>query len=92
MGDYPALHAPSRPDWACTVCGDEWPCPTRKRQLVELFGGNVRALVGYLRPYLVVANTELGRLSTRQVVERFIGWCARPPRGGWGGRVRKRQV
>lgn len=89
MVDYPPIHAPSRPDWSCTACGDEWPCPTRKRQLVELFPGNVRGLVGYMTPYLVDANVELSHLSTTQVTERFVGWCERR---GWGVRVRKRQI
>jgi len=78
MAEYPALHAPSRPDWSCIACAEPWPCLTRKLQLRELFPDNRSGLVGYLTPYLADANVELGQLSTIEVTERFVGWCGKP--------------
>jgi hypothetical protein len=78
--DYPAIHAPYRPEWLCLACGADWPCPTRKRQLCELFAGEPGGIVRYLASYLVDANTDLGHLSTIEVTDRFVGWCDKPGR------------
>ncbi|WP_229397719.1 hypothetical protein [Micromonospora okii] len=82
MGDYPALHGPSRPDWNCLACGEPWPCPTRKRQLKELCHCNIRTLTRYMSEHLRDAHTEITGLSAAEVTERFVGWCARPL-GSW---------
>ncbi|MEU8190835.1 hypothetical protein [Micromonospora sp. WMMD712] len=78
MTDYPALHGPSRPDWNCLVCGDPWPCLTRKRQLKELCRCNVRTLVRYLTSYLPDAHAEITGMSSADITDRIVGWCARP--------------
>lgn len=78
MPDYPPIHAPARPGWRCVACGEAWPCPTRKRQLRDLFQDNSAGLVGYMSRYLTDAAVDLGRLSIIAVTERFVGWCARP--------------
>ncbi|MCX4471944.1 hypothetical protein OOK41_16790 [Micromonospora sp. NBC_01655] len=78
MTDYPALHGPSRPDWNCLVCGDPWPCLTRRRQLKELCQCNVRTLVRYMTSYLRDAHQEIGGMGTAEITERFLGWCSRP--------------
>lgn len=78
MAEYPAIHAPTRPDWTCTACGDEWPCRTRKRQLTELFQDNTVGLINYLTPYLADANMDLRELTTVKLAKRFLGWCAKP--------------
>jgi hypothetical protein len=82
MGDYPALHGPSRPGWNCLACGEPWPCPTRKRQLKELCHCNIRTLTRYMSEYLRDARTEITSLSPAEISERFVGWCARPL-GAW---------
>ncbi|MEV4760214.1 hypothetical protein AB0J86_34645 [Micromonospora sp. NPDC049559] len=76
MTEYPPIHAPSRPDWSCTACADAWPCNTRKLQLRDLFQDNTAGLVNYLAQYLTDANLELGHLSSVEVSERFVDWCA----------------
>ncbi|MGY3518260.1 hypothetical protein ACVMYR_18375 [Micromonospora sp. PTRAS2] len=78
MTDYPALHGPSRPDWNCLVCGEPWPCLTRKRQLKELCRCNVRTLVRYLTSYLPDAQAEITGLSSADIAGLIVGWCARP--------------
>lgn len=78
-GGYPPLHAPARPEWSCLACAEPWPCRTRRGQLRELFQDNLPALVSYLIKYLTEAVAELDHLGTAEIMERFVGWCARPP-------------
>ncbi|WP_405096710.1 hypothetical protein [Micromonospora sp. NBC_01412] len=78
MTDYPAIHGPSRPDWNCLVCGDPWPCLTRKRQLKDLCQCNIRTLVRYMTAYLPDAHKEITGMSTAEITERIVGWCGRP--------------
>ncbi|MEV4627028.1 hypothetical protein AB0J90_12140 [Micromonospora sp. NPDC049523] len=74
MADQPALHGPSRPDWACIACGTPWPCVMRRRQLKELCQCEPDVLRRYLTPYLQVARIELTELTAEQLDDRFLGW------------------
>ncbi|SCF11220.1 hypothetical protein GA0070558_12922 [Micromonospora haikouensis] len=92
MADCPAPHSPSRPDWNCRACGEPWPCLTRKRQLKELCHCNIRTLTRYMSDYLRDAREEIVGVSTAEITERFVGWCARPL-GSWAAPERPiRQV
>jgi hypothetical protein len=79
VGEHPALHGPARPAWTCTTCGDDWPCPTRRRQLTELCRGDPRLLLAYLAPYVADARTDLVDPGADGIAERFTGWCHHPP-------------
>ncbi|MEV1288330.1 hypothetical protein [Micromonospora sp. NPDC049679] len=78
MAEYPPIHAPLRPSWLCTACGEEWPCITRKRQLKELLRCDVQRLRRYMHPYVPIALVELDELDEARVHERFVSWCGKP--------------
>lgn len=76
--DVAAVHAPSRPDWSCRACGQEWPCTIRKRQLKYLYQGNPVRLGNQLRSLLDQARDELPALTEEELTERFVTWSDRP--------------
>lgn len=90
MAEYPPIHAPLRPGWLCTACGEEWPCITRKRQLKELLRCDVQRLRRYMHPYLLLALAELD-VTEVQAHKRFVAWCGRPLRAE-GQRPNRRGV
>lgn len=78
MTDVTATHTPSRPDWSCTACRQEWPCILRKRQLKYLYQGNPVELGNQLRSLPERARPELPALSEEALADRFVGWSNRP--------------
>ena len=68
-------HQPFGPSWLCRGCGADWPCDTRKRELLAEFDGARVSLGLYLAGTFVVAVTDLGLLPAQQVYARFMGWA-----------------
>jgi hypothetical protein len=68
----PPEHLPSRPSWACGVCGQEWPCPTARATLRD--EGNPTQLATLMWVYLENYCMDAGPGSLDGVFERFVGW------------------
>ncbi len=68
-------HNPRPPSWDCMGCGDDWPCPTRRRELVAELGDNpwnplfVAMAGNFLRAVQDMRATPAGMLY-----DRFLGW------------------
>lgn len=67
-------HQPFGPFWLCRGCGAEWPCGTRKRELIAEFDSAEVSLSLYLAGHFIAAVADLGRLPAEQVYARFMGW------------------
>ena len=67
-------HNPHRPGWACLVCFGEWPCETRRLQLLAEFSETRQSLSIYLVGHLLDACTDLPGLPAGQLYARFMGW------------------
>ena len=72
-------HNPSSPDWTCQGCASEWPCHTRRRQLLDEYGDARVALAVYLGGCLVAAEGDLTHLSADRLHDRFVGWTRATP-------------
>ncbi|WP_262286655.1 hypothetical protein [Micromonospora sp. MA102] len=73
----PPAHLPRPPDWRCSGCAHEWPCPTKQSQLLAEFGGTTAGLAVYLGTCLVAATRDLPTLPLAQARARFLGWLPR---------------
>lgn len=71
------LHGAKRPAWTCTRCGEPWPCPVRRQQLIASYAGDTVSLRILQRQQLVHAASELLYISIEDLHERFIGWIPR---------------
>jgi hypothetical protein len=54
-----AFHLPARPAWTCVVCGDDYPCATRRAQLLADFDGAPVQLAVFMSRDYLDATTEL---------------------------------
>ncbi|WBC16600.1 hypothetical protein O7600_07100 [Micromonospora sp. WMMA1998] len=73
----PPAHLPLPPDWRCTGCAAEWPCPTKQSQLLVEFGGTTAGLAVYLGTCLVAAAEDLPTMPVAEARARFLGWLPR---------------
>ena len=69
-----SLHLPVRPAWTCAACGQAWPCPTRKRQLLAEYEGARVSLALYLAGFFVEACGDLPAAVAGTLHHRFLGW------------------
>ena len=67
-------HEPRRPSWRCGSCGDEWPCPDRRRELTAEFTGHRAALALYLARHLSDALLDHPGTAESLLYQRFLGW------------------
>jgi hypothetical protein len=72
-------HSPTTPDWTCRGCGQEWPCPTRRKELLAEYGEARVALSIYLGAFLVHASTDLRYVPAGWLHNRFVGWARELP-------------
>jgi len=72
-------HVPVRPDWICGGCGADWPCLTRRAELVAEYAGAPVSLALYLGGCLVTASRDLPLRRAGALHHRFVGWT-RPRR------------
>lgn len=70
----PITHIPVRPGWDCAGCGAAWPCPDRRRRLLDRYAGNPVALGIYLSTQMTAAVSDLRHLPPEELYERFLGW------------------
>ncbi|ABP52628.1 hypothetical protein Strop_0143 [Salinispora tropica CNB-440] len=70
----PVTHIPVRPGWDCAGCGAAWPCPDRRRRLLDRYAGNPAALGIYLSTQMTAAVPDLRHLPPEELYERFLGW------------------
>jgi hypothetical protein len=69
-----SIHLPNRPDWTCAVCGQPWPCPTGKRQLLAEYSGARVSLMLYLSAHFVEACEDMPNAVLGTLHRRFFGW------------------
>ncbi len=71
-------HNPLRPDWTCTWCLGEWPCHTRRRELLAEYDGTLVSLSIYLAGQFVRAAADLDYVPAGWLHNRFLGWIRHP--------------
>lgn len=69
-----SLHLPARPAWTCRVCGDAWPCVTRRRELLGEYDGALVSLTLYLVGLFADACVDLPAAEAGALHQRFLGW------------------
>ncbi|MEV0457891.1 flavin reductase [Catellatospora methionotrophica] len=74
-----SMHLPIRPDWMCAACGLQWPCPTRKRQLVAAYDGAHVSMILYLSGFFIEACEDMPLAASGALHRRFLGWRSEPP-------------
>ncbi|MCW3840201.1 hypothetical protein ONA70_08840 [Micromonospora yasonensis] len=79
-GYRPDEHTPVTPDWTCGSCGHDWPCATKRSQLLDEYRADRASLSVYLGSCLAAATNDLRSAPTALLRDRFIGWVPRHPR------------
>jgi hypothetical protein len=69
-----SAHAAVRPTWACGACGQPWPCPTSREELIAEFDGNVPAMSVYMAGKFLAALDDVPRVACDGLHLRFLGW------------------
>ncbi|MCG5443578.1 hypothetical protein NIE79_001391 [Micromonospora sp. NIE79] len=70
----------------CAGCGQEWPCPDRRRRLLIEYADDRLSLAFYLGLRLADAAADLPGLPADSLHARFLGWARfRPSRSVPGG-------
>ncbi len=67
-----AYHLPARPTWTCVVCGDDYPCATRRAQLLEDFRDASIQFALFMNIDFVDAAADLPDVSTEELRARFF--------------------
>ncbi|WFE38323.1 hypothetical protein [Micromonospora sp. WMMD998] len=75
-----AEHVPVTPDWTCGSCGDDWPCATKRQDLLIEYQVDRASLSVYLGSCLAAATQDLRSAPVTALQDRFIGWVPRRPR------------
>ncbi|WP_225853817.1 hypothetical protein [Micromonospora sp. AMSO31t] len=68
------------PDWTCGSCGEDWPCVTKRGQLLNEYQVDRASLSVYLGSCLAAATQDLRTAADSTLQHRFIGWVPRGPR------------
>ena len=69
-----SIHLAARPSWRCRTCDDEWPCGTRRTQLLAEYGTTSVSLVLFLSACLLDAIGDLPNWPAGMLYWRFLGW------------------
>jgi hypothetical protein len=67
-------HQPLSGTWDCLACFDEWPCQTRRRQLLAWYEGAPDQLAAYLASSYARARSDLRHVPVVVLHRRFVGW------------------
>ncbi|WP_405430852.1 flavin reductase [Micromonospora sp. NBC_00617] len=67
-------HHPIRHTWACGDCGMDWPCQTRRGELLMEHRRARVSLALYLAAQLVEATQDLIHVPAGRLHYRFLGW------------------
>ncbi|MFI2661357.1 hypothetical protein [Micromonospora carbonacea] len=73
----PVAHLPVRPTWACTGCGDPWPCAAARAHLLAEYADDQLMLSVHLARHLVDAISDLTPGKPGERYARFLGWVRR---------------
>jgi len=65
-------HLAKRPAWTCTVCGDPYPCETRRAQLVADFEGAHFQFTLFMSMDFIAAAGELPGVPAKELHTRFF--------------------
>jgi hypothetical protein len=74
-----AFHLPARPAWTCVVCGDDYPCATRRAQLLADFDGAAVQLAVFMSLEYLQAATDLSTVAAQVLHARFFWYRYRQP-------------
>jgi hypothetical protein len=66
-------HRPIAPAWTCGGCGVDWPCRTRRRELLAEYDRAPVSLALYLAAQLVDAAQDLAHVPAGHLHHRFMG-------------------
>jgi hypothetical protein len=66
-------HQPLMVTWVCNACAADWPCHTRRLQLLAQYEGKRDELSAYLVGEYVKAREDLAG-PVLELHRRFIGW------------------
>ncbi len=69
-------HRPLTPSWACSACGEPWPCAPRRAAFLADFEGRRMQLRGVLALFLIDATEDLAE-PIEQLHTRFVAWAYR---------------
>jgi hypothetical protein len=75
-------HTPTRPQWGCAGCAQEWPCESARRRLLATFQGAPVSLSLLLAARLAAAAEDLRQEPAGLLHRRFVGWVREPK--PWG--------
>lgn len=67
-------HDPGRPAWDCNGCGDPWPCPPRRRQMLTEYDDLPELLRSHMLDRLDQACAELPMHFAGELRNRMLGW------------------
>ena len=73
-----STHEPGRPSWRCLACGADWPCPTRRAELVADSGGSRVALALRMARYFSEAVDDRPDVSVEVLYDRLLAWVRAP--------------
>jgi hypothetical protein len=64
----------------CGGCGAQWPCQTRRRQLLAEFASASVSLALLMGGYFMDAAQDLTTESASVLYQRFMGWLKEQPK------------
>jgi hypothetical protein len=67
-------HQPHRGTWMCIGCGQPWPCPPRRRQLLDTYADSPTALALVLSSALMDACRDLPNVRAGEPYQQVVGW------------------
>ncbi|MCW2643299.1 MAG: hypothetical protein JWP76_5605 [Dactylosporangium sp.] len=65
---------PMRPAWTCAGCGSDWPCQTKRSQLVAEYDRAYVSLGLLMSGYFVDAAEDLPLHPCGDLYARFVRW------------------
>jgi len=74
-GALRTVHRPLRPHWDCHACGEQWPCPHGKTELLHEYADDRVGLLVYLAGLLVDAVQDVQDCPPDALMERFLQWA-----------------
>jgi hypothetical protein len=75
-------HIRVRPSWDCAACGQPWPCPNAKEDMLREFGEFHSVLTIFMATQMYEAFDDLtahGAVAPPELYERFLSWIHQPP-------------
>ncbi|MGW3605559.1 flavin reductase [Micromonospora sp. NPDC005161] len=67
-------HHAVKPAWTCGDCAGEWPCQSRRRELLAEYDKAPVSLALYLAAQFVDATQDLASVPAGHLHHRFLSW------------------